>query len=174
MQISGFGITLKRVEERDLEMLRIWRNSAEVNQFMAFREHITIKMQKKWYRSLNMERNYYFIIHYENYPIGLTEIKNINNESGDLGIFIADTESLKIPLISFKAIFTIIDFAFTTLKLKALEATILSGNNRAIRFNQSFGFKVLDENCQSENKRYRLLKSDYLIESEPLKRMVQR
>lgn len=174
MQLSDFGITLKRVEECDLEMLRKWRNSTEVNKFMAFRDHITIKMQKKWYRSLDLKKNYYFVIYYDDYPVGLTEIKNINNEIGNLGIFIADEESLKIPLLSFKAIFTIIDFAFTTLKLKALEATILNENIRAIRFNQSFGFKAIDEKSQYGHKQYCLLKSEYLLESVPLRRIVQR
>ena len=71
MKISKYGIDLVRLTEEDIEMLRQWRNSPQIQQFMEYREEITAEMQKKWFDSINNVNNFYFIIHFEGQKIGL-------------------------------------------------------------------------------------------------------
>ena len=83
MVIEKYGVKLKRLEEQDIEMVRLWRNSEHVKQYMEFKDYITIEMQKKWFNSLNQSQDYFFIIYHHNYPVGLTEIKHITDKKTD-------------------------------------------------------------------------------------------
>ena len=173
MELNSYGLVLRRLTSNDIEMVRMWRNSDEVRQYMQFKEHITIEMQKKWFASLDSDRDYYFIIYKDSYPVGMTDIKHIDpSKSGDLGIFIADSESLEIPMLTYRAIFSTIDFAFHTLRLKKITASILGDNKRAIRFNKSFGFKEVDNS--GELLYYTLSLEDYENSSKAIKRIVVR
>ena len=173
MELNSYGLVLRRLTSNDIEMVRMWRNSDEVRRYMQFREHITIEMQKKWFASLERDRDYYFIIYKDSYPIGMTDIKHIDSsKSGDLGIFIADSESLEIPMLTYRAIFSTIDFAFHTLGLKKITASILGDNERAIRFNKSFGFKKVEDS--SELLYYTLSLEDYEKSSKAIKRILVR
>jgi len=174
MELNGYGIRLKRLTKYDIEMLRLWRNSKEVNQYMEFKGHISIEMQKKWFASLDIKKDFYFIIYENDYPVGLTEIKNIYDNRGNLGIFIADQDSLKIPMLSYKVIFTMIDFSFNELGLSTIEASILKSNPRAIRFNESFGFSRKAGQEEVENQLYILNENRYSLQSEKIKKIIKR
>ena len=63
MELNSYGINLKKIEYKDIEMIRMWRNSHFVKEFMEFREYITIEMQKKWFQQLGSD-NHYFIVYF--------------------------------------------------------------------------------------------------------------
>ncbi|MDZ7743378.1 MAG: hypothetical protein U5Q03_16975 [Bacteroidota bacterium] len=46
MKLFKYGISLNRLKEDDIELVRKWRNSRKINQFMEYREEITPEMQK--------------------------------------------------------------------------------------------------------------------------------
>ena len=174
MELNNYGITLKPLHENDIEMVRLWRNSSHVRQYMQYKNHISIEMQKRWFKSLDNKKDFFFIIYHNNYPIGLTEIKHIDKyNNGNLGIFIADSESLKIPMISYRAIFAIIDFAFYELELNEIIASILPDNNRAIRFNESFGFEKSLKNID-KLLYYTLTQENYKYKSSKIKKILLR
>ncbi len=60
MIIKGFAVTLSRLTIDDIELVRQWRNSETVRQFMEFREEITPEMQIKWFKSIDNEINNYY------------------------------------------------------------------------------------------------------------------
>ena len=78
MKFRKYGITLTRLREDDIELVRKWRNSPGIQQYMEYREFITEEMQKKWFESINNLQNFYFIIEYENKKIGLINTSNID------------------------------------------------------------------------------------------------
>jgi RimJ/RimL family protein N-acetyltransferase len=175
MVLKKYNIKLKRLEYSDIEMVRQWRNLSNVNKFMNFRDYISIDMQKQWFNSLDNTKDYFFVIYHMDYPVGLTEIKHISdNQSADLGIFIADEDSLKIPLLSYRAIFTIIDFAFYNLELTQLTATVLKNNTRAIKFNKSFGFQNIQNANDTQILHFILKKDIYEYKSKPIKKLLDR
>ncbi len=65
MKLTKYGITLNRLREDDIELLRQWRNSPQINQFMEYRGNITPEMQRDWFRSVDNFDNFYFIIEYQ-------------------------------------------------------------------------------------------------------------
>ncbi|WP_198305852.1 GNAT family N-acetyltransferase [Arcobacter vandammei] len=160
MILKQDNILLRRVEEKDIEMIRNWRNDPKISQYMSFRDYITQEMQKKWFEKINNDNNYFFIINIENTDIGMVDVKNIDysQKIAEGGIFIYDDKYLSsiYPLF---ASYLVINFVFDTLKLEKFKAQIMEDNKRAIRYNKSLGFKPTDEIDG-------LLRTYYLVEND--------
>ncbi|HNR86389.1 MAG TPA: hypothetical protein PKN38_07250, partial [Taishania sp.] len=88
--ISGFGITLKPLTEEWLEIVRQWRNQTNVSQFMEFQATISPSEQLTWFK--NITNAYYFIILSDNTPVGLIDVKKIDNvkKTAETGLFIGN------------------------------------------------------------------------------------
>jgi UDP-4-amino-4,6-dideoxy-N-acetyl-beta-L-altrosamine N-acetyltransferase len=164
MKITKYGVTLTRLTENKIEMIRIWRNDPKISKYMEYRETITPEMQLKWFNKINNDKNYYFIIVYQGQEIGLINVRDINYEEGEgeAGIYIYNDEYLNTP-ISFQASFCLCDFCFDTLKLNRLIAHILKDNKRAIKFNKMIGYKISTNQENINNQLYILTCNDYLI-----------
>ncbi len=146
MQVAAYGIVLERLTEADLETVRRWRNAGHVKQHMQYREHITEAMQQEWFRLLDKSCNYYFMIRKETEKIGVVNLKDIDwaGQTAEAGIFIGDEHYLN-SLVPLLATVSIMEYAFESLKLKGLKAKIASANLKAILFNESVGYRKLEE-----------------------------
>ena len=143
MVIKGNKVSLKLIQKEDIELIRKWYNSKDVNQFFIFREHISKEQQEKWFEKVSTSgRDYFFLIIVDGEPIGLTEIKNIDwdRREGGTGIFIAKDE-YKNALVSFEASYLLGRHFFETLNLLKAKIEILESNKRALRYNKTLGFK---------------------------------
>ena len=83
MEFEKYNVKLERLKEESIESLRIWRNSDYVRSQMLYNEYITPEMQKKWFDKLDKEKNFYFILYINVEPVGVMQIKNIENNSGE-------------------------------------------------------------------------------------------
>jgi len=92
MIVRKYGITLRRLKEEDIELVRQMRNLVAIRNKMFFQETITPEMQIKWFNSINNKNNGYFIIEVEGKKIGLIHGKNLDFEKRTCegGIFIWD------------------------------------------------------------------------------------
>ncbi|MFW2524738.1 GNAT family N-acetyltransferase [Aliarcobacter butzleri] len=155
------NVVLRRVENKDIEMIRNWRNDPKISQYMSFKDYITPEMQKKWFEKINNDNNYFFIINIDGKDVGLTEIKNIDytNSIGESGIFIYDDSYLN-GIYSYLVVYIIFEFAFSALKLNLIKSTVIDNNKRAVRFNKSLGFKQTDE-ANGLLRTYYLKKEDF-------------
>lgn len=146
MIISKYNIVLQKIDASDLELLRNWRNSNFVKQFMIYKDYITSEMQIEWYEKINNKNNYYFKILKDGLPIGLTNIKDIDldNETGESGIFLVSPEFINSD-IGIRASIVLLDFAFFTLGLKELYQTIDINNKTALSFNKHLGVLIIED-----------------------------
>ena len=78
MRVEKYGVVLDRLAEGDIEMVRQWRNSPAISQFMVYRDHITPEMQSSWFASLDPERDLHFIVRYSGNACGLADIKAVD------------------------------------------------------------------------------------------------
>jgi RimJ/RimL family protein N-acetyltransferase len=172
MKITNYGVTLSRLTEDKIELVRNWRNDPKIVQYMEFKEYITPEMQLNWFNKINNENNYFFIIEFEGKEIGLINVKNIDYEekAGEGGIFIYDDNYLNSD-ISFRSILCMTDFCFETLLLKRLIAHVLKNNKRAIQFNKLLGYQIADNQDDIQNQLYNLSKEEYSIKKEKIKRL---
>ena len=72
-------IKLRDIQADDIEMIRNWRNSKEVSQYMYTEDFICPEQQKKWFEKISKESNSkYWIIEFDNKPLGLVSISEIS------------------------------------------------------------------------------------------------
>jgi RimJ/RimL family protein N-acetyltransferase len=163
LTIKQYGVTLRRITEQDIELLRYWRNQQSVRMYMDYRDYITPAMQKKWFASVNNKFNYYFIIEFEGNKVGMINAKNFSYEDGfgEGGIFIWDEHYIN----SFAAVFStlcLLNFVFYKVKLcKISHARILKDNDRAIHYNMLIGYKLSPGQEKVYNQLYTLHLDDY-------------
>lgn len=162
MRLAKYGVSLNKLTEDKLEMIRDWRNDPKISQYMDYKEYITPEMQLNWFRKIDNENNYYFIIEYKKAEIGLINIKDIDYKLklGEAGIYIYSDEWLN-STVSFQASLCLYDFCFETLGLELIVAHILKDNKRAIRFNKIFGYELLENQEYVINQLYTLSASTY-------------
>ena len=154
-----FGnICLKKIAIEDIKLVRRWRNSDRVRKTMVYQEIITPEQQLNWFNNLSAESDYYFLILFKGEPIGLVNLKNVNDSRAEAGVFIGN-ESFDGKGYAFVAVFLINYFAFSVLNLDKLVATIIDGNKPAIRFNNSLGYSL--EKSENGIGKYVLLKETF-------------
>ncbi|WP_172257014.1 GNAT family N-acetyltransferase [Saccharibacillus deserti] len=177
MEISKYGITLERIRFSHIEQLRQWRNDEKINKFMVWRGYITSEMQKKWFDSLDPNKDFYFMITYLEQNIGMINLKDIDfvNRTCESGIFIYD-ETHAPPFLAVAAAILLFDFAFFDLDLEVMFATVLSSNQRAIRYNASFGYQLVSDAVEgnSEVSLYKLDKNSYVEKEKNFKKYLSR
>lgn len=161
--LEQYGVRLVRIQEKDIELIRSWRNQSDVSNFMEYRNHITAEEQKIWFQSVNNKNNYYFIIEYEGKQVGLINSKNYDPTVGfgEGGIFISD----KAYINSFAAVFAslcLLNFMFLKLNVSEVSRVrVLKTNDRAIQYNKLLGYKLLPGQEHVENQLYELHINDY-------------
>ena len=173
--LKQYGVTLTRIQEKDIELIRYWRNQSDIVNFMEYKNYIFPEAQKKWFASIDNKLNYYFIIEFENKKIGLINVKNYDRIAGfgEGGIFIWD----KNYIGSFAAVFSSLCLLnFMLLKVNVCSKSrvrILSNNDRAIHYNKLLGYKLLQDQEKEINQLYELDVKDYLLMGEKLNKAAQ-
>ncbi len=164
MILEQYGVTLKRVEYEDIEMIRNWRNQSEVRANMLFKRHITKKMQEKWFESINNMNNYYFLIQYKGDSYGVINAKNINFEEGygEGGIFIGRSCD-EVPFVSVFASLCLLNTVFTKIDLFSKSfVQVLQVNTRAVALNKKLGYCLVPGQLNQASQYYVLTREDYL------------
>lgn len=142
MILSGLGLQLKRIEQKDLELIRTWRNSKHVNEQMFFQDNISSKQQKIWFEGINNASNYYFLILDNGLPRGLIYAKDVDESTlcGEGGIFIGDPAHMSSDLAG-RAACLLLVFCFKFLKVTSSKISVKSTNIWALNFNDYLGYK---------------------------------
>jgi RimJ/RimL family protein N-acetyltransferase len=158
---ESHGITLTKLNEDDLELLRNWRNTPEISDNMEFRNYISKEEQESWFRSLSLNTNLYYIISYHQRKIGLIHLNNFDHEraSAHAGLFIAEKEYVGTG-VSLGASLHLLTYAFEELKLKVVYAKVKRDNLSALKYNSGLGF-VFDRHLNNEFSQYLTTKVDF-------------
>lgn len=171
---SKYGVTLRRLTHDKIELVRRWRNDPKISKFMEYRDEITPEMQEVWFRKIDNQNNFYFIIETEGKEIGLINVRDVDYEKGEgePGIFIWDDDFLN-STYSFRAVLNLTDFCFETLGLKELVIHVLKDNKRAIQFNKVFGYKLSPNQEEVYNQEYRMDSQCYKSKRENLLKLLK-
>jgi hypothetical protein len=152
-----YGITLERLKEEDIELVRQWRNSDAVRLNMEYKKHISAEEQIKWFNSINNISNNYMLIHYKCEKVGVLNDKNIDweNRTSESGIFIGNEKYLHSFLPYFVSVAGI-EINFTLFKWRKQYAHILTSNSNARKFNTELGYQLSGDQSGVENQQYEL------------------
>lgn len=175
MIIEKYGITLTRLKEQDIELIRTKRNSDDIISVMHAREIITPEMQEKWFNSINNIYNNYFIIQYNNQKIGLINGKNSDYEKlqSEGGMFVWENKywGTVIPAMC-SVIMT--DFTFLINGFEKNYIKILKSNKNSISYNTQLGYVLTnDYPSDAETQWYVLTKENYLKKSQKIRKGIQ-
>ena len=162
MIIESNGITIERLREKDIEMVREWRNSRFVKQYMLHQETITAEMQKKWFKSKDNFNNFYFILIYKGKKVGLGNINSVfwDKKQGEVGIFVAD-KSLIGSILPIVGSLTLSDIIFKIFRLKRIVAQIREDNPRSKKLSKLIGAKLAEKQDSEESKLYHIYPEDF-------------
>lgn len=136
-------IKLRDLKEDDLEMVRNWRNSKEVSQYMYTEDHISSKQQKAWFERISKDSSAkYWIIEYEDRPLGLVSITEISRvfDSCFWAFYLGDS-SVRGGGIGSKIEYNILKCVFEELGLNKLRCEVLVTNPSVIAMHEKFGFR---------------------------------
>ncbi|HBW85419.1 MAG TPA: hypothetical protein DEF82_01345 [Crocinitomicaceae bacterium] len=164
LNLKQFDVELRRLQLKDIELVRKWRNEAHVAQQMIYREYITAEMQLKWFNSINNPHNYYFLFLFKGNKVGLIHAKDYDLERGfgEGGIFIGD----KAYEDSFAAVFAslcLLNFVFYLLPhITKSRIRVLKTNERAIQYNKLMGYEEIPGAKNTHDQLFELSRERYL------------
>ena len=159
-----YGIKISKLELKDIETLRQWRNDPKISKVMLSQNghHITKEEQLNWFNSLaNKSDAIYYMAFVDDLAIGYFCFQQINWQNGQAipGEIMVIPDHLDEARITFGAYCAVYDIAFDVLGLKELKAYSKLENKRAIRMAKLLNFKIThqDDECIY----FKLNKNDY-------------
>jgi len=150
-------IKLVDLEEKDLEMVRGWRNSPEVAAYMYSEKIIESEEQLAWFTRLKSDHtSRYWIIQYNDKPLGVANVTGINAqlESGYWAFYLGDT-TVRGGGIGAKVEFAVLNYVFDELKLNKLRCEVFTFNDKVIKMHEKFGFRreaYYREHCRKQGE----------------------
>jgi len=162
MIIRKYGITLRRLTQEDIELVRVKRNSEEIRQVMQFRDEITPEMQLNWFRSIDNFENYYYIVEFQGKKVGLINDKNMDWDArtSESGLFFWDKEYLKtfIPVL---ASLVLLEMGFYYLNWNRSYIHVMNTNFDAIGYVLQVGYELCEGQENEENQLYYLTRDNF-------------
>jgi len=163
MRYTQFGVTIERLKEADIELVRQWRNEPHIVERHEFRDYITPEMQLNWFATVNNLNNFYFIIIYKDEKIGVINVKDINWQTRKLesGIFIPEQRFWNTFVPAVVSVM-MTDLFFRVFGWDYFYAHILKSNHQAIQYNKSLGYELCDNQEEVENQLYILRREQFV------------
>ena len=169
MKLTKYGINLIRLREEDIELVRTWRNSPMINQFMEYRENITPEMQKEWFKSVNNYENFYYIIEFGEKKIGLINSSHIDWDtvSSEGGIFLWDEQYYE-TFVPVWASLCLLETSYFILGAGRSAIKTLHDNERAKRLNTHLGYELQAGQEDVYNQVYLMTASSFRLHAPKL------
>ncbi|MDO6691745.1 GNAT family N-acetyltransferase [Aliiglaciecola sp. 3_MG-2023] len=176
--LTGYQVSLREVQEKDLPLLRQWRNDTEIRQFMVSQTEITEEQQSAWFRKVSRDPSQqHFMISYKDQDIGSVNIQS--RELGkplsqakiiEPGLYIGEAK-YRNNIIAFSPTLLINDYCFESLKCQKLVAKVKSNNQAALNYNLKLGYQIVKPGDLIEIS---LNFDDYQRDSKALKALLSR
>ncbi len=145
-------IKLLPLVEEDIEMVRLWRNSPEISQYMYTDNYISETDQIRWYQRIKDDASQkYWIVEYESIKLGLVSLNSIsNNFKTCYWTFYLDRRGMIKNLdrnvimranISGKVEYTILKMVFEELGMNKILCEVMVENKAVINMHENLGFR---------------------------------
>ena len=157
-----YGVLLRRLEHKDIEMVRRWRLKPEIVANMEYRGDITPAMQETWFQKINNDQNFFFISWCKGTPVGLIDLKDYDAvaKNAEGGAFIGEPEKTDM-FFGLRAALAMYDYGFESLGLNTVTVHVLNDNPGAIRLNLMLGFELLPGEENNYNQKYMVGRERY-------------
>lgn len=163
---------LRALEEEDLPLLLEWRNDPKVLRFLDSYEPLSMYNHKRWFNQLQGDatRAYFGIMAEDGKLAGVIWLKEIDwrVRKAEVGIYLGRCRGRGLGK---EALRTLVKYAFGTLNLNKLWATVFSYNTASQKLFEGIGFRregllrqeTYREGCYHDVIRYGLLMGEALL-----------
>lgn len=142
--MKSITLELCVVNEDNIEMIRNWRNTPEVSEYMYTNNHISKDQQIQWFSRVNRDpTKKYWIIKFGDKFVGMLNLYNIDmrNKRCHWAYYLAD------PSVRGKGLgrlieLNILSYVFEKLNLNKLCCEVLSFNDIVIKIHQKYGSNI--------------------------------
>lgn len=127
----------------DLELVRTWRNSPAVAQYMYTADPISAEQQQAWYARISQDATVqYWLIQYQGRPVGVANLYAISarNRSAYWAFYLGE-ENLHGSGIGAKVELAVLEYVFEELKLNKLSCEVFVTNEKVVAMHEKFGFR---------------------------------
>jgi UDP-4-amino-4,6-dideoxy-N-acetyl-beta-L-altrosamine N-acetyltransferase len=136
-------IQLIELTEDKLDIVRNWRNSKDVAQYMYTEDYISEEQQLNWFkRIVNDPSQKYWIINYNGKDLGLASLYSLKPQFKTCywAFYLGDT-SVRGAGIGAKVEYSVLQYVFETLRLNKLLCEVFVTNDAVIKMHEKFGFR---------------------------------
>jgi RimJ/RimL family protein N-acetyltransferase len=147
MNIRGKIVTLRAIEEKDLELLNKWANDSEIQYWLGgWHFPISNEQQKSWFASLSINSNdqRFAIDTEENGLIGTANLVDLDwkNRNAFHGMLLGD-KNIRGKGFGMDTVMAIMKYAFEELGLERLDGSIIEYNKASLKlYVDKCGWKV--------------------------------
>lgn len=136
-------IALTPLTQTDIELVRTWRNSPDVAQYMYTDEPITAEQQAAWFARVETDStSRYWLIEYDGRKLGLASLTGISHTFGSCywAFYLGDT-SIRGAGLGAKVEYNVLEYVFNELGLHKLRCEVMTFNDKVIAMHEKFGFR---------------------------------
>src|SRR3954468_9903534 len=117
------NISLKLMEEKEIELIRQWRNSHLINSVSFSVAHITPEMQRAWFEKISQDKNsLHWVLLVNDSPVGYASIKDIDLENRKCefaALYLGDSDKIGTG-IGAMAEYLVIDYVYSNFGLQKI------------------------------------------------------
>jgi RimJ/RimL family protein N-acetyltransferase len=141
------SVTLRAIQEEDLEQIMHWRMDPEITKFMNTNPKLTLEGQKKWFAAMQENTDVlYRMILVDGQPAGVINLTGLNNPDGDLGwAYYVGEKKLRSIQTALALEMSMYDFAFDELQKRAVYGDIFTLNKGVIQLHKLCGCEIVEE-----------------------------
>lgn len=144
------SVTLRRIQESDLENIMRWRMDEDITRYMNTNPKLTLEGQKKWLSSIRENPDVsYWIIMVDGQDAGVINLTGLTNPTGDLGwAYYVGEKKLRSIKTALSLEMSMYDYIFDVLDKNALYSDVFSLNQGVIKLHLLCGCEIVEEKVQ--------------------------
>ena len=141
------SVTLRSIEEKDMERIMNWRMDPDITRYMNTNPKLTLEGQKKWLASVQSNSDVkYWMILVDGQEAGVINLNGLNNPDGDLGwAYYVGEKKLRSIKTALALEMSLYDYIFDELHKNALYGDIFTLNQGVIKLHLLCGSEIVEE-----------------------------
>lgn len=141
------SITLRSIEEGDLENIMRWRMDEDITRYMNTNPKLTLEGQKKWLAAIRGDRSVkYWMIEIDKMPAGVINVTGLDRPDGNVGwAYYVGEKKLRGIKTALALEMSLYDYVFDVLHKKALTGDIFTLNKGVIQLHLLCGSEIVEE-----------------------------
>ncbi len=141
------AVTLREIWTEDLENIMRWRMDEDITRYMNTNPKLTLEGQKKWLAGIRENADVgYWMIEVDETAAGVINLTGLENPDGEIGWgYYVGEKRLRSIKTALSLEMSMYDYAFDTLKKKAVYGDVFSLNKGVIQLHRICGCEVVEE-----------------------------